>query len=183
MEVIVLNGGSSAGKTSLARRLQLLLPNPWLIFGIDNLVEAIPDEVLDSPGGVGIDDDGRVTPGPVFQDLHRIWLHGLAAMAHAGARIILDEVFLDSAGDQRKCQAAFEGFRILWVGVRCDPDVAAAREVARGDRALGMAVHQADLVHRGVVYDLEVDTTNRSSAECALTIFEHMNVNSESGTG
>jgi chloramphenicol 3-O phosphotransferase len=139
--------------------------------------------VLDSLGGVKIDDNGRVTPGPVFHDLHRIWLHGIAAMARAGARIILDEVFLDGAADQTKCRTVFEGLPVLWVGVMCNPPAAAAREAARGDRVLGMAAHQADMVHQNVIYDLEVDTTYRPSAECASVILEYMNVNNESGTG
>jgi chloramphenicol 3-O phosphotransferase len=33
-----------------------------------------------------------------------------------------------------------------------------------------MAVSQAEMVHRGVVYDLEVDTTHTESLVCARTI-------------
>jgi chloramphenicol 3-O phosphotransferase len=33
-----------------------------------------------------------------------------------------------------------------------------------------MAVSQAQLVHQGVVYDLEVDTTHTESLVCARTI-------------
>jgi chloramphenicol 3-O phosphotransferase len=33
-----------------------------------------------------------------------------------------------------------------------------------------MAASQAELVHRGVAYDLEVDTTHTESMECARTI-------------
>ncbi|WP_198414189.1 phosphotransferase-like protein [Micromonospora phaseoli] len=48
--------------------------------------------------------------------------------------------------------------------------VAAGREIARGDRVRGMAAVQADLVHQGVVYDVEVDTTHTESIVCATTI-------------
>ena len=48
--------------------------------------------------------------------------------------------------------------------------VAAAREVARGDRVTGMAQSQAAVVHQGVVYDVEVDTTHAESLECARAI-------------
>lgn len=44
------------------------------------------------------------------------------------------------------------------------------RELARGDRVRGMAVSQAEVVHRGVVYDLEVDTTHSESLACARII-------------
>jgi chloramphenicol 3-O phosphotransferase len=66
------------------------------------------------------------------------------------------------------------GLRVLWVGVRCDGAVAAGREVARGDRVIGMAASQAEVVHRGMVYDLEVDTTRAESMECARAIAVHV---------
>ena len=59
---------------------------------------------------------------------------------------------------------------MLWVGVGCDGAVAAGREVARGDRIIGMAASQAEAVHRGMVYDLEVDTARAESMECARII-------------
>ncbi|MFM9452999.1 phosphotransferase-like protein [Streptomyces europaeiscabiei] len=62
----------------------------------------------------------------------------------------------------------------LWVGVRCDSTVAAGREIARGDRVQGMAEAQADIVHEGVHYDLEVDTTHTESLTCARTIAAHV---------
>jgi chloramphenicol 3-O phosphotransferase len=84
---------------------------------------------------------------------------------------IVDEVFLGGAASQRRWQQALGGLQVLWVGVRCDGTVAAGREIARGDRVAGMALSQADAVHRGMSYDLEVDTTHTESMECARTIF------------
>lgn len=91
-------------------------------------------------------------------------------MARAGARVIVDEVFLGGAYSQQRWQEALGELRVLWVGVRCDAAVAAGREVARGDRTVGMAASQAEVVHQGVVYDLEVDTTHAEAMECARTI-------------
>jgi chloramphenicol 3-O phosphotransferase len=48
--------------------------------------------------------------------------------------------------------------------------VAAGREVARGERVTGMALSQTEVVHQGVVYDVEVDTTDAESLECARAI-------------
>ena len=48
------------------------------------------------------------------------------------------------------------------------------REIARGDRVTGMAAAQADLVHRGVFYDLQVDTTHTEALECARVIAAHV---------
>ncbi|MDT0263689.1 hypothetical protein RM423_20145 [Jatrophihabitans sp. DSM 44399] len=88
----------------------------------------------------------------------------------AGARIIIDDVFLSGAASQERTRMHLVGLEVLWVGVRCDPVIAADREIARGDRVTGMAASQAEIVHQGVVYDLEVDTNHTESLDCARTI-------------
>ncbi|MFJ8473044.1 chloramphenicol phosphotransferase CPT family protein [Kitasatospora sp. NPDC094011] len=167
--VIVLNGGSSSGKSSIARRLQELLPEPWLHLGADTMVSALPPWLLGGGDGIGgLDDgDGTVEVGPVFARLDAAWTLGVAAMARAGARIVVDEVFLGGAASQQRWCAALADLEVLWVGVRCDPAVAAAREAARGDRVGGMAAAQAESVHEGVGYDLVVDSSRASVDECA----------------
>ncbi|MFE2724248.1 chloramphenicol phosphotransferase CPT [Kitasatospora sp. NPDC059327] len=169
-QVIVLNGGSSSGKSGIVRCLQAVLPDPWLALGTDTLVEAMPASMRVSEGGIDFAPDGEVTVGPEFRRLEAAWIEGVAAMARAGARVIVDEVFLGGARSQRRWQQALGDLPVLWVGVRCDGAIAAGREVARGDRIIGMAASQADLVHRGVRYDLEVDTAHAESMECAVSI-------------
>ncbi|MFF3611865.1 chloramphenicol phosphotransferase CPT [Streptomyces sp. NPDC002580] len=169
-EVIVLNGGSSSGKSGIVRCLQAVLPDPWLALGTDTLVDALPAVMRASDAGIEFAPDGEVTVGPEFRTLEAAWIEGIAAMARAGARVVVDEVFLGGADSQRRWQQALRGVEVLWVGVRCDSAVAAGREVARGDRAIGMAASQAESVHRGVVYDLEVDTTRTEAMECARAI-------------
>ncbi|MFC8236544.1 chloramphenicol phosphotransferase CPT [Streptomyces sp. NPDC058232] len=168
--MIVLNGGSSSGKSGIARCLQAVLPDPWLSFGVDTLVEAMPASMRTSDAGIVFAPDGEVIVGPEFRTLETAWIEGLATMARAGARIIVDEVFLGGAASQQRWQQVLGGLQVLWVGVRCDAPTAAGREIARGDRVAGMAVSQADAVHRGMFYDLEVDTTHTESMECARTI-------------
>lgn len=169
-QVIVLNGGSSSGKSGIARCLQAVLPDPWLALGTDVLVEAMPAAMRSSEGGIELAPDGEVTVGPEFRSLEAAWIDGVAAMARSGARIVVDEVFLGGSESQRRWRQALDGLRVLWVGVRCEAAVAAGRETARGDRVPGMAARQAELVHRGVHYDLEVHTTRTESLECARII-------------
>jgi chloramphenicol 3-O phosphotransferase len=169
-QVIVLNGGSSSGKSAIARCLQAILPDPWLTFGTDTLVEAVPVSTRTSAAGIEFASDGEVIVGPEFRTLEAAWIAGIAAMAHAGARIIVDEVFLGGAASQQRWKNALGTLQVLWVGVRCDGAVAAGREIARGDRMIGMAASQAEVVHHDIVYDLQVDTTRTEALECARTI-------------
>jgi chloramphenicol 3-O phosphotransferase len=173
-QMIILNGGSSSGKSGIARCLQAELADPWLAFGVDSFVDALPARMQASDAGIVFAADGGVSVGAAFRVLEAAWMDGIAAMARAGARIIIDDVFLGGAASQQRWQKALAGTAVLWVGVRCDSAVAAAREVARGDRVQGMAASQADVVHVGVSYDLEVNTTHTESLACARTIAAHV---------
>jgi chloramphenicol 3-O phosphotransferase len=168
--MIILNGGSSSGKSGIARCLQAALADPWLAFGCDSFVDALPAKMQASDGGIVFAADGGVSVGADFRALEAAWMNGIAAMARAGARIIIDDVFLGGAASQQRWREAVAGLAVLWVGVRCDSAVAAGREVARGDRTQGMAASQATVVHEGVSYNLEVDTTRTESLACARTI-------------
>ncbi|WP_371637576.1 chloramphenicol phosphotransferase CPT [Streptomyces zaomyceticus] len=168
--MIILNGGSSAGKSGIVRCLQAVLPDPWLAFGVDSLIDAMPLRMRSSDDGIDFDADGGVTIGSEFRALEGAWAEGIVAMARAGARIIVDDVFLSGAAAQERWRNVTGDLDVLWVGVRCDGAVAEGRETARGDRVAGMAAKQAETVHRGVAYDVEVDTTRRESLDCAHAI-------------
>ncbi len=168
VDVVVLNGGSSAGKTSIGRCLQNLLPRPWLLLGVDDLIDVAPSSL------VSYGPQGEVVLGDQWRALEAAWSRGVASMARAGAGVIIDDVFLDGAVSQERTSAHLEGLEVLWVGVHCAPEVAAARERARGDRPVGMAVAQAAAVHCGVVYDLVVDSGTGSPQECARLIAGRM---------
>ena len=173
-QVIVLNGGSSAGKSGIVRCLQHILPQPWICFGVDDLVERLPPALVDSPAGLVFGPNGEVDVGDGFMQLQHAWMVGIAAMARAGAHIILDEVFLGGGASQDRIRNYLEGLDVLWIGVRCAPDIAAGREIGRGDRVIGMAERQAEIVHKGVVYDVEVDAGHAESLQCARAIGTHV---------
>ncbi len=178
-DIIVLNGGSSSGKSSLAVCLQQRLEGTWLTLGVDDLIRALSHGPSDTTAGGTLDfrSDGSIAVGESFRHAEHAWYRGIAAMAHAGANLIVDEVFLDGAGSQARLAAALDGLTVVWVGVRCDLEVAEARERQRADRIIGLARDQATRVHRGVRYDLTVNTTNALSDECAVTIVEQLAAN------
>jgi chloramphenicol 3-O phosphotransferase len=169
-QVIVLNGGSSSGKSSIARVLQEILPGQWLTLGVDVLIEALPGRGEDPRSGLVLEPDGTVIVKPGFRAVQDTWYQGLAAMARRGAFLILDEAFLAGGAGQQRLQVALGDLDVLWAGVRCDPLVAAGREAARPDRVPGMARIQAVSVHAGVAYNVEVDTTSCSAVSCARRI-------------
>lgn len=172
VDVVVINGGSSSGKSSIVAELHRVLCEPWLALGIDTFIGALPPNLTGDAGGIQIEADGHIDIGASFTRLELCWMRGVAAMARSGAKVIVDDAFLSGPVAQQRWRAALDGLAVLWVGVHCAPEVATAREAARGDRGIGMAQQQALLVHQGIEYDIEVDTTHLSTTAAARPIVE-----------
>jgi chloramphenicol 3-O phosphotransferase len=191
-EVLVINGASSTGKTTLAVALQDILSESWLVFGIDTLISAMPIALLEihddatigarprehevRQGGITFDADGAIEIGDDFRRLEASWHIGLSAIAKSGTRFILDEVFLDGARSQDRLNHALAGHRVAWVGVTCDADVGERRQRSRGDRVVGMFERQSQRAHDGVHYDLVLDTTSSTPDELAQMIARRFNL-------
>jgi chloramphenicol 3-O phosphotransferase len=174
VEVIVLNGGSSSGKSSIATCLQEQLEGTWLTMGVDDLIRAISHGPTDATAGGSLhfSSDGSIGVGEAFHQAASAWYQGVGAIARAGAAVIVDEVFLDGGRSQARLEAALNGLSVVWVGVHCDPGVAETREIQRADRIRGQARDQAVRVHKDVRYDLVVDTTDALPSQSAGTIVE-----------
>ncbi|GAA1124792.1 hypothetical protein GCM10009630_23380 [Kribbella jejuensis] len=169
--LIIINGGSSSGKTGIVRCLQAVLPDPWLGLSVDDFVDALP-AVME--GGIEFGPDGGVSVGPAFRALEAAWTAGIVAMCRAGGRAIVDDVFLGGASSQQRWRDAVGDLETVFVGVHCDPKIAAGREIARGDRTRGMAEQQAYVVHEGVTYAVEVDSSHTESIDCACAIAAYL---------
>jgi chloramphenicol 3-O phosphotransferase len=177
--VIVLNGTSSAGKSTLTRALQSRLEGPWLGIGIDTVVFALPTTYLNPPGWAevfryvpaepGSDAPFRIETGDLghrlVEGMHRM----VASLADAGLSVIVDHVLLEPEW-LPDLASRLAGHEVLFVGVRCPLDVVVAREAGRRDRTIGQAAAQFEVVHRAAGYDLEVDTSVLSADAAAERI-------------
>ena len=169
--VIVLNGTSSAGKTTLARALRARLTDAgecWMVIGIDDVMEKVPRAWFAIGDHVGARaEDGLVFAregdtierrvGPVGRQMMGAYRGVVGAVVRAGINVIVDEVLL-SEEDWFGWQEVLRGLDALWVRIDVDLAEVEARELARGDRVIGMARAQYDVVHRYPDYDLHVDT-------------------------
>jgi chloramphenicol 3-O phosphotransferase len=177
--IIVLNGTSSSGKSTLLRALQARLDGAWLGVGIDTVVFALPKRYLDQPGWSEVFRYVEAEPGA--HGLFRIetgelgerlvaGLHGMvAALADAGLSVIVDHVLLERAWLDDLARRT-TGHDVLFVGVRCPLEVVQRRERDRRDRTIGQAAAQFGVVHAAGGYDVEVDTARCSPSEAAEAI-------------
>ena len=129
--VLALNGGSSAGKTTLARKLQSSLRGSWLLVGIDLLMWTLPAEMVGDPGGIQII-DGEIQRGAEFMRLYAGFQKAVASLVSSGIDVILDEVLLNGNEDQRRWDTALGNLPVCWVAVHCDPDTARQARAGAG---------------------------------------------------
>jgi chloramphenicol 3-O phosphotransferase len=173
--IIVLNGTSSSGKSSLAKALQDKLDEPYVHLLIEELLPKLPERYLTGqhPDGVQMaktpDGGLYVTAGPVAERVVAGFYAAVAAIASAGNNVIVDTLMGDPF-DAEECARRLDGLDVLMVGVQCPLGVLEQRERERGDRTPGLARGELSHVHEYALYDLEVDTSVCSPAESAAMI-------------
>lgn len=152
--IILLNGASSSGKTTLARRLQTDLEIPFLHFSSDQLVETglIPRR-RDATGAFAWVEEMRPR---FFDGFHRC----IPAMASAGNNLIVEHV-IEYRQWRDQLGALLSDFDVFFVGVHCDVQELERREEHRGDRQRGETRSHLEehRIHDFGPYDMSVDTT------------------------
>jgi len=166
--ILILNGTSSAGKTSLVRALQRRLETPYLDAGLDKFLFMLPGRYLDRPlwdEVLGL----AVQAGPSGLQLVAGMHQSIAALARSGNNVLADHVLVEPAWAEA-CAQLFADLPAYLIAVRCPLEVVEARERARENRTLGQARAQFEVVHRYAHYDFEVDTSVASPEACAEQI-------------
>jgi chloramphenicol 3-O phosphotransferase len=152
--VILLNGASSAGKSSLAKALQKALPTPFLHVSSDQFVAAgmVPERRDD---GGAFDWWHQVRPR-FFAGFH----HCLPALTAAGNDLIVDHV-IEFPAWRKSLSELLAGTDVFLVGVHCRPAELDRREQERGDRRPGEGRSHVleNRIHTFGPYDFEVDAT------------------------
>jgi chloramphenicol 3-O phosphotransferase len=161
--ILLLNGPSSSGKSSLAKEIQRRASNLYMHVMWDAFLGMLPQE------GENSEQQARQEAVPLLRNC----MHAaVMSMYRQGADVIWDNAMHPSRW--QRVVDDFADSRIILIGVYCDVDELERRELARGNRAIGMARSQAQEMHEGINYDFRIDTTNASVAECAEIILEHL---------
>ena len=181
--IVILNGEPRCGKTSIARALQQGAPQPWLNLGVDAAMGWLPERLHP---GIGLRPGGE---RPDLEDavvsLYGALYGAIAAHARQGLNVAVDAGLHESysrplpiIGD---CARRLRGLPVLFVGVRCAPDVIWQRRARTWDQhresadpSLLAAVARWPAAVHAFVYDLEVDTSESSPAECAAEVLSRL---------
>ena len=149
-KIILINGPSSAGKSTLALALQKQIDLPFLRFSFDLFLDyqALPREQIRS----GRFSWEQMRPS-VFRGLHQC----LPALATAGNNVIFDHI-IETKVMLYELVALLAELDVFFVGVHCSLAELERREAQRGDRRPGEARQDFETVHSIPSYDLEINS-------------------------
>lgn len=184
-KVVLLNGASSAGKTTLARELQRIWPGPLQHIALDQFRDGMAGQYrgmnsqAGEPGSRGLNvvpvrsPDGDVVTELRFGDVGRQMLKAMrraaAAFAASGVDVVLDDLLLER-GFLHDYLDVLDGLAVTFVGVKCDLPTLNQREAARPGRFPGTAAAHFAQLHAHRVYDVEVDTAAHLPRQCAARV-------------
>lgn len=162
--IVVLNGTSSSGKTSIARAFQDLAPGMFLHFSIDSILYALPPRVLSH-----LQRESEPPEGLRYAELVQGYYACVRELAALGHDLVIDHA-VTSRTTADLLLSVVRPHRTLFVGLECPVEVLVARERSRGDRRPGLASGQHGRVHGWFEYDLVIDTSQVSVEEAARRI-------------
>ena len=159
-QVILLNGPSSSGKSTLAKALQNLLSN----------------EAHESYEVVSIDDFMKISQTETIYEDNVFEISGdmcekALELLESGYGMIIDHV-ITSERIFGQLNRYLRSYPIRMVHITCSLDILKSRESKRGDRCIGSAEASAKYLFPKKGYDLVVDTGEKTPAENARLIFD-----------
>lgn len=182
-KIVFLNGPSSAGKTSIANKLQETASHNFMQIGIDRVISMMPDHLNDWTGKhsakgfwwqINLDENGKacskIMLGDFAEKVSKSFFSMTKSLLNDGHNVIIDEICLE----QKKAynwQALLSNFDTYYVGITADLKELEEREKARDNRMIGSARSQIELVHTvGFKYNLIIDSSKKTVTESAKMI-------------
>ena len=162
-KIILINGASSAGKSTLARQLQQALPEPFWHFSFDHLRDS---NVLPMARIRRGEIDWLAMRPSVFNGFHRC----LPVLAQAGNNLIVDHI-IENERWMSDLVSLLAGIDVFFAGIHCPLHELERREGKRENRRSGEARTDFQVVHCFAEYDLEVDSTQPNQDNVTTLVY------------
>ncbi len=149
-KIILLNGASSSGKSSLAHAVQARIEEPFWHISIDHLRDS------------GVLPMARIRAGEFqWATMRDAFFEGfeqsLLAYVRCGNNLIVEHI-MESRAWLLRLAGLLVGQDAFFVGLHCDLTELERREIARGNRRVGDARRDFHQIHSYCLYDLELDS-------------------------
>ncbi len=160
--IILLNGASSSGKSSLARAIQSRIDRPFWHISIDHLRDS------------GVLPTARLKSGEFdWRKMREAFFLGfegsLLAYVEAGNDLVVEHI-MESEAWLLRLADTLAGQDVFFVGVHCALEELERRERERGDRPIGDARRDFHRIHSYCLYDLEVDAMQDRESNADMVI-------------
>lgn len=201
MHIVLLNGPSSAGKTSMAKQLQDMFDDNFVLIGLDYIIYTMPTRTNDYKADMNprdgfywiadVDAEGHplmhLTAGAYGQKIYKTLIVQTTCFANQGLNVIVDHVGnIAPVADDHLPMTEYDCWKnylrdhnVTFCGVTARPDILDQRERQRGDRVIGGSRAQATRVHDGYTYDIMIDTSDISPLEAAQKIYTFITKNNK----
>ncbi|WP_092160057.1 chloramphenicol phosphotransferase [Bosea sp. CRIB-10] len=148
--IILLNGASSSGKSSLARAVQARIEEPFWHISIDHLRDSgvLPTARIRS---------GQFQWASMRDAFFEGFEHSLLAYVRCGNNLVVEHI-MESRDWLLRLVRLLAGQDVFFVGLHCYLAELDRREIARGDRRIGDARRDFHQIHSYCRYDAELDS-------------------------
>ncbi|QDH20370.1 chloramphenicol phosphotransferase CPT family protein [Saccharibacillus brassicae] len=177
--IVLLNGTSSSGKTSLSTELinqkEILFHHLAIDDFFNNYNQLVNSKL---PNELPREIDHQAVSQIVDDSIIAMYYSTVKLFSEMGLNVLVDTV-IDNDERFDKCLEVFAEQPTLFVGVLCSKEELTRREQIRGDRNIGLARSQFEKVYRFTEYDLEINTEELNPTECAKAILSFIKSDKE----
>lgn len=160
LKVILLNGASSSGKSTLAKSLQKYIKvnkkQEYIIISIDDFLSMTVNEPIYE------EDVFEISP---------LLCQKVLSILKAGQGVIIDHV-ITSDRIYKQLMEMLKEYTLIKVQVTCPLNELEKREKKRKNRHIGSAKASYEYLYPQNGYDLILNTFESSSEECSKKIYE-----------
>jgi chloramphenicol 3-O phosphotransferase len=159
IDIVLLNGPSSSGKSSISRELQRKLNAN----GFDSIIISLDDYLKMSV-------DEPIWEDDVFAIIQKMY-EDISQALQLNKKVIVDHV-ITSERIYEALLKAIAGYNMKRVMVKCSIDILRKREVERANRFIGSAEASLEYLFPKNGYDLIINSEQTSPAKSAELILE-----------
>jgi chloramphenicol 3-O phosphotransferase len=183
--IIILNGTSSSGKTTIAKIIQGKYSGILLLYGVDTVVQNAFPLKCDYPpfneqaikvtiNKVNDQPIAKLVVSPFMYPVYKTAVYFYKMLSEQGYNLIIDEVLFDDIRVSQYFELLSKE-TVYFVGIKPGKEVAVEREIARKDRVRGFAAGLYDEVYNPIFnYDILLDTGQLTPEESAARILEYV---------
>lgn len=162
--IVVLNGVSSSGKTALAKAMQMQSTVPLHHIQLDAFRDMEPPGYWD-----GWERRDEASAQRMMGALCGAMYAAAIQYSRHGQQVALDTA-LTNPHSRSLLVEYLQDWPVYLIGVHCNVQELEKRERARGDRSAGLAASQVEWLHKRMLYDFQVDTTDKPPEDLATEV-------------